>query len=89
MISIGTISTLLKFVEILPCADELKKEFEEIKKETEILIQTQEETKSKIDKELDIVCKKIMDLQSKSGCKTEHSRAAATFLKSRLANLET
>ncbi|GBN15888.1 hypothetical protein AVEN_144697-1 [Araneus ventricosus] len=75
-------------MDILPCTKELKQELDEIKDEAEVLKNSQKELKCKIDKDLDIVCKKIMDLQSKSGCKTEQSKAAATMLKSRMANLE-
>ncbi|GIY61627.1 hypothetical protein CDAR_588731 [Caerostris darwini] len=78
----------LKLAEVLPCADELKQEFEQIKNEVEVLVQTQEEIKNKIGKELDIVCKKLMDLQRKSRYESEQSRATATLVKIRMATLE-
>ncbi|GFQ65129.1 hypothetical protein TNCT_287251 [Trichonephila clavata] len=79
----------LKFDEILPCTEELSEEFEDIKKKAEELAKTEEELRCKVDKELDTLCKKIMDLQSKSGCKSENSsKIVATVLKSRMDNLE-
>ncbi|GFY44747.1 hypothetical protein TNIN_145131 [Trichonephila inaurata madagascariensis] len=80
---------MLKFDEILPCTEELGEEFEEIKRKAEELTKTEEELKCKVDKELDTLCKKIMDLQNKSGCKSENSsKIVATVLKSRMDNLE-
>ncbi|GFV32713.1 hypothetical protein TNCV_3890711 [Trichonephila clavipes] len=79
----------LKFDEILPCTEELGEEFEEIKRKAEELTKREEELKCKVDKELDTLCKKIMDLQNKSGCKSENSsKIVATVLKSRMDNLE-
>ncbi|KFM68082.1 hypothetical protein X975_26023, partial [Stegodyphus mimosarum] len=63
---------------------ELGDDLQNLKAEAEVLIKDQEAVKHELDNEMQIICKKLPDMQERTGHSTNDANAACSIFKSRV-----